>query len=686
MSTMPPNPNDKNQPAKKPNPAGGNPAGNGATPNPSASQKPTANNPAQQGKPGGVPAPKPGATPAGKPATPNANKPATPGANKPGTPTTGAAGAAKPGATPAKKPAAKPKHSHIDANTRQLGQKFVDLGFMDEGQLESIYEEMRTADGRLGDVAMERGLVNEDQLLQATAEVHGMRLANLEDAKPNPEAVKLVQKQMAELYKLVPLSFENDTLTVAMSDPNNLQAMDDLKNLLGIRNVNPVLAPPKQIEALLAKAYSGEKEESISGIISALEATDIGAGSYGRENSIDLDDLIELSQSAPVRKLINMVLLMAIRDHASDVHFEPFEDEYKMRYRCDGVLYEMVPPPRHLATAIASRIKVMANLDIAERRLPQDGRIELNVGGNPVDMRVSVLPTLFGESVVIRVLDRTNVGLSLDRIGMPTDILATFRAVIKKPNGIVLVTGPTGAGKTTTLYSALSELNDIDSKIITTEDPVEYEIDGITQCPINHEIDLTFAVALRAILRQDPDIILVGEIRDLETAQIAIQASLTGHLVFSTLHTNDAPSSITRLRDMGVEPFLITATVEAIQAQRLVRKTCPHCRAAYEPTREQLMEINLTPEQVKGKPFYYGEGCDKCNNLGFKGRTGLYEILIMNDDLRDMVSRGASTDAIRQYTRKQGTSSLRDSGLRALFAGTTTLDEVVRETVQEDEA
>jgi type IV pilus assembly protein PilB len=644
MSTTPPN--DRN-PKKPGNPAGG--AGN----NPG--QKPAANNPQQQGKPA---------------AGPNANKPA----------------ANKPGAQPAKKPAAKPKYSHIDANTRQLGQKFVDLGFMDDAQLEAIYEEMRTAEGRLGDIAMERGLINEDQLLQATAEVHGMRLANLEEAKPNPEAIKLVQKQMAELYKLVPLSFENDTLTVAMADPNNLQAMDDLKNLLGIRNVNPVLAPPKQIEALLAKAYSGEKEETIGNLISALEATDIGMGSMGRETSIDLDNLEELANSAPVRKLINMVLLMAIRDHASDVHFEPFEDEYKMRYRCDGVLYEMVPPPRHLASAIASRIKVMANLDIAERRLPQDGRIELNVGGNPVDMRVSVLPTMFGESVVIRVLDRTNVGLSLDRIGMPPDLLAQFRAVIRKPNGIVLVTGPTGAGKTTTLYSALSELNEIEVKIITTEDPVEYEIDGIVQCPINHEIDLTFANALRAILRQDPDIILVGEIRDLETAQIAIQASLTGHLVFSTLHTNDAPSSITRLRDMGVEPFLITATVEAIQAQRLVRRICQHCRAAYEPTREQLMEINLSPEQVKGKPFYYGEGCDKCNNLGFKGRTGLYEILIMNDDIRDMVSRGASTDAIRQFTRKMGTSSLRDTGLRALFAGTTTLDEVVRETVQEDDA
>jgi len=578
------------------------------------------------------------------------------------------------------------RFAHIDANTRQLGQKLLDLGFLDDAQLDSLYEEMRTTERRLGELALERGLVNEEQLLQATAEVHGLKVLNPEEpVQFQPEALKLVQKNMAELYKLVPLSYENDTLTVAMADPNNLQAMDDLKNLLGIRNVQIILGLPKQIDELIKKAYSEEKEESITSLIAQLEASNIGVEFSGRENSIDLDDALELANSQPVRKLINMVLLMAIRDHASDIHFEPFEDEYKMRYRCDGVLYEMVPPPRHLAPAIASRIKVMANLDIAERRLPQDGRIELNVGGNPVDMRVSVLPTMFGESVVIRVLDRTNVGLRLDNLGMPPDLLAQFRAVIRKPNGIILVTGPTGAGKTTTLYSALAELNDIEVKIITTEDPVEYEIDGIVQCPINPDIDLTFANALRAILRQDPDIILVGEIRDLETAQIAIQASLTGHLVFSTLHTNDAPSSITRLRDMGIEPYLITATVEAIQAQRLVRKICTGCRTPYQPTREQLMELNLRPEDLRGRPFYYGEGCDQCNNLGFKGRTGLFELMIMNDDLRDMVSRGASTDALRQYTRKMGTLSLRDAGLRALFAGVTTIDEVVRETVLEDE-
>jgi len=450
--------------------------------------------------------------------------------------------------------------------------------------------------------------------------------------------------------------------------------------------VNAVLAPAHAVEAMMKKAYGGpDAEESISSLIAALESDkELAKKSTKRETSIDLDSLQEQANSAPVRKLINMVLLMAIRDHASDIHFEPFEDEYKMRYKCDGVLYEMVPPPRHLAAAISSRIKVMSNLDIAERRLPQDGRIELNVGGNPVDMRVSVLPTLFGESVVIRVLDRSNVGLDLDRIGMPPYILDEFRQVIKKPNGIVLVTGPTGSGKTTTLYSALSELNDIDTKLITTEDPVEYEIDGIIQCPINAEIDMTFAAALRAILRQDPDIILVGEIRDLETAGIAIQASLTGHLVFSTLHTNDAPSTITRLRDMGVEPFLITATVEAIQAQRLVRRVCTGCRTWYEPSRDQLMELNMTPAELKDRKFAFGEGCDKCNSTGYKGRTGLYELMIMTDELRDMVSRGASTDQIIIQLRKNNVPSLRDSGLMALFAGTTTLDEVVRETVVDD--
>src|SRR5262245_23247706 len=652
--------------------------------------KPAQPGPAKPAQPGAAKPTQPGPAPPGpaKPAqsgaaSPGPAKPAQPGAAKPAQPARPAQPPAGGGpAKPQPKPAA-PKKKEKPA-VRTLGIIFVDLGFIDDGQLASIEEESRQTDTPVERIALDRGLINEDQLLQATAELHGMALVNLDDVKPTPEALKAVPQNMAELYKMLPLKMEADVLTVVMSDPNNLMALDDLRNMLGIRKVEAQLGPVSKIEQALQKAYSTTKEESIADLIATM-ATDVDLGYGRRETSIDIASVEEMANAAPVRKLVNMVLLMGIKDHASDVHFEPFEDEYKMRYRCDGVLYEMVPPPRHLATAISSRIKVMSNLDIAERRLPQDGRIELNIGGNTVDMRVSVLPTMFGESIVIRILDKGRVGLDLDKIGMPQDILADFRMIIQKPNGITLVTGPTGAGKTTTLYSALSELNVITDKIITTEDPVEYEIDGLLQCQINHEIVLTFANALRAILRQDPDKILVGEIRDLETAQIAVQASLTGHMVFSTLHTNDAPGSITRLRDMGVEPYLITATLEAILAQRLVRRICPVWKTEFEPSRDQLMELNLRPEDVRGRKFYFGEGCDKCNNLGYKGRTGIYEFLVMNDDMRDLISKGASTDQLRNFARSKGVKGLRERGLDALFAGATTIDEVVRETVMEDD-
>jgi type IV pilus assembly protein PilB len=351
--------------------------------------------------------------------------------------------------------------------------------------------------------------------------------------------------------------------------------------------------------------------------------------------------------------------------------------------KADGVLQEMVPPPKHLSFAITTRIKVMANLDIAERRMPQDGRIELSVSGHPVDLRVSVLPTLFGESVVMRVLDRGVVSLDLDKLGMDDDILRPFREIIKRPNGIILVTGPTGSGKTTTLYSALSELNEPDDKIITTEDPIEYDIEGIVQVPIDSDIGVTFAAALRAILRQDPDRILVGEIRDVETAEIAIQAALTGHMVFSTLHTNDSPATVTRLRDMGVQPFLITATVEAILAQRLVRRICSECKEEVIPDADTLADLELTSDQVVGKTFFRGRGCDKCSNSGYKGRLGLYELLVMTDEIRDLVVRNASTEEIRDLARKAGMVTLRDSGMVNMFEGHTTADEVIRETILE---
>jgi type IV pilus assembly protein PilB len=622
-----------------------------------------------------------------KKAPPTGSTARKPDGAKPATPAAKPMAAGKSAAStkaPAKPASRERDWSEGGGGRRKIGQILVDLGFIDDSQLWDILEESRTQGIRVGQVALNRGLITEEQLLQAVAELHGMRVVNLEEEKPSPQAVQMVQQTMAEVYKILPMKYENGVLTVAMADPNNLQALDDLRNFIGLGQVEAVLAPQKQLEEAITRAYTG-KEESISALIAELNA-DTSLQVNRRETSIDLESLTEIAEAAPVRKLINMVLLMAIRDHASDIHFEPFEDEYKMRYRCDGVLYEMVPPPRHLAMAISSRIKVMSNLDIAERRLPQDGRIELNVGGNAVDMRVSVLPTMFGESVVIRVLDRTVVSLDLNKIGMEPELLEKFRHLIHKPNGITLVTGPTGAGKTTTLYSALNELNTIEDKIITTEDPVEYEIEGIIQCPINHEIDLTFASALRAILRQDPDIILVGEIRDLETAQIAIQAALTGHMVFSTLHTNDAASTITRLRDMGVEPFLLTATIEGILAQRLVRKICTNCREEFTPSAEMLMELNLRPSDVKGKKFYYGAGCDKCNNLGFRGRTGIYELIIMDDNIRDLISAGASTDALRKYVRSTGVPGLREAGLQAIYNGITTIEEVVRETVLEEEA
>jgi type IV pilus assembly protein PilB len=671
---------------------------------------PTPNNPNPPKKPV-VPPAKPGPTPVAKGVAPGktnngdgAAPPVKPGDGKPvagkpgdGKPVAGKPVPAKPApAKPAPRPAAKPAKPApaepkakawvgADGGNRKFGQVLVDLGYIDQEQLWDLLEQARGADQSLSRVVLDRGLVTEDQLLQAQGERHGLKVANLEESKPTPEALKLVPENMAQIYKILPLKYEADTLTVVMSDPDNLSALDDLRNFLGIKQVEAVLALPRQIEEAQKVAYAG-KQESILDLIASLEA-DAPSGGRGRETSIDLEDMMELAESAPVRKLINMMLLMGIKDRASDIHFEPFEEEYKIRMRCDGTLYEMVPPPRHLAAAISSRIKVMSNLDIAERRLPQDGRIELNVGGNPVDLRVSVLPTMFGESIVIRVLDRTVVSLDLEKVGMEAAMLASFREMIHKPNGIVLVTGPTGAGKTTTLYSALNELNQITDKIITTEDPVEYEIDGIVQCPINHEIDLTFASALRAILRQDPDIILVGEIRDLETAQIAVQASLTGHMVFSTLHTNDAPSTITRLRDMGIEPFLITATVEGILAQRLVRKICTGCKTEYDPPVDQILELGLKPDQAKaqGIKFFYGAGCDKCNNLGFKGRSGIYELITMTDHIRDLVSNGASTDQLRASMRQMGGRGLREAGLAALTAGVTTIDEIVRETVLEDE-
>ena len=565
---------------------------------------------------------------------------------------------------------------------RRLGQILVDLGYLTEDQLWDVLEEQKQSPGEIiGQVAIRMGLVTEVQVTEALAEQWGMPVVSLAETTIPPNVLEIVPQTMADIYKIMPVSLKNNVLTVAMADPQNVAALDDLRNFLGY-DVRGAVSNLHDVEQAIARYYA-DKEDSIEQVIDQLKEAGLDKDA-NEDVPFDLASDEEIASAAPVRKLLNMVLLLAIKDQASDIHFEPFEDEFKIRVRADGVLYEMVPPPRHLANAITTRIKVMAELDIAERRLPQDGRIELNVGGNSVDLRVSVLPTMFGECVVMRILDRTVVQLDLNKIGMDTTTLRRFRQIIRNPNGIVLVTGPTGSGKTTTLYSALNELNEISTKVITTEDPVEYEIDGLIQVPVNPDIEVTFANVLRAILRHDPDIILIGEIRDYETAEIAIQSALTGHLVFSTLHTNDAPTAITRLRDMGVQPFLITATLEAILAQRLVRKICTECRTEFEPSDELLMELQLPIDQARQYNFYYGKGCARCNNSGYKGRTGIYELLEITDDVRDMITSDASVDDIRNFARTQGMTTLREAGLKLIFDGVTTIDEVVRETVMED--
>ncbi|XZE44938.1 GspE/PulE family protein [Pirellulaceae bacterium SH467] len=567
---------------------------------------------------------------------------------------------------------------------RRIGQIFVDMGFITDEQLQLLLEEQQQQPGALlGKIAEDMALITDDQLAQALGEQMNMKVVSLSEQPVPKELLERMSETMAQLYRVIPVRFDGHTLSVATCDPQNLSIQDELRTFLGY-DIEMMVCTEREIRAALERFYSSESL-SVEKIVAELANDEelFQQASMLQGEKFDLDGAEALADSVPVRKLLNLVLLLAIKDHASDIHFEPFEDEFRIRIKAEGVLYEMVPPPRHLAFAITTRIKVMANLDIAERRLPQDGRIELMVGGHPVDLRVSVLPTMFGESVVMRILDRTVVNLSLTKVGMDEHTMNTFRTVMRRPNGIVLVTGPTGSGKTTTLYSALSEMNEVTEKLVTTEDPVEYDIDGIVQIPIDHDIGVTFASCLRAILRQDPDIILVGEIRDLETAEIAIQASLTGHLVFSTLHTNDAPSTITRMKDMGIPTFLLTATVEAILAQRLVRRICTKCREETETPFEMLTELGVSEEDARKHKFYRGKGCDNCNNTGYKGRIGLFELMIMNDTLRDMIMENATTDDLRRKAQSFGMITLSEYGRQFVFQGLTTAEEVVRETVHD---
>ena len=571
-----------------------------------------------------------------------------------------------------------------DLKGRRIGRVLNKMGKVTRDQINEALALQEKKRAPLGQLLVELGYVSHDDVNLALAAQAGMETVNLEDYDLSEEVIREIPTEMAMAYQILPLSHdkETNTLVVAMKTADNFRALDDLRLLMGFQ-VTAVVAPAEQLDKLI-QTYYGEDEESVLSLISELADDEDLEALADRGESIDLAEQIELADDNRVKRLLNLVLLQAIKDKASDIHFEPFEDEFKMRYRIDGVLYEMVPPPKHLAMPIVSRVKVMSNLDIAERRLPQDGRIELVVNNAPVDLRVAVLPTMFGESVVMRILDRGNVQLDLDRVGMRPDDLETFRQLIHKPNGIVVVTGPTGSGKTTTLYAALNELNEPTEKILTVEDPAEYDIDGLVQVQVKADVGLTFAAALRSFLRQDPDIILVGETRDLETAQIAVQASLTGHLVFTTLHTNDAPSSIARLLDLGLEPFLLTATIEGIAAQRLVRTICSRCKEQYTPHEEELMQLQLLPEDLEGRQLYRGRGCDYCNQSGYKGRMGLFEIMVLDDEMREMIMQNASTQILGAEAKKRGMRTLRQAGLLALYDGMTTIEEIVRGTLVEE--
>ena len=558
-----------------------------------------------------------------------------------------------------------------------LGQILISMGLLDEAALEEALTAQTEKGGALGQILIEAGRINAEDLLQALAMQNNLQMVDLNQIEIPDEVLRMVSVSMAQVYRIIPISFEENTLVVAMADPQNVNALDDLRFMLNCE-VAGAIASEDQINTTIERVY-GSQKESIRELLESMSGEEMAA--LQQSDVVDQKNIESMVNAAPVVKFLNLVLLTAIRDQASDIHFEPFESEFKIRYRIDGTLLEIPPPPRGLALALCSRIKVMANMDIAERRIPQDNRIELNVGGNPIDLRVSTLPTYFGESVVMRVLDRSVVSLDLERLGMREEELSFFHSAINQPNGICLVTGPTGSGKTTTLYSALNAANTTDVKIITTEDPVEYDLDGIVQCQIKPELDVTFANCLRSILRQDPDKILVGEIRDLETASIAIEASLTGHLVFSTLHTNDAPSTITRLLDMGIEPFLLSATLYAVVAQRLVRTVCVKCKEAYTPTEEALMEVSLRLEDVEGKQFFFGRRCDHCNKTGYRGRNAIYEIMKVDTKMRELILGSKSTEVIRAEAQASGMRSLRESGILKIFDGLTSIDEVVRETL-----
>jgi type IV pilus assembly protein PilB len=549
---------------------------------------------------------------------------------------------------------------------------------LDALQIEEIGQEVQRSGKSVIQILQDYGLLDLDSILQIMADHLGTMVVSLEADTIPQEAIATVPNETARMYQVVPMALYGDTLQIALADPLNPQTMDELGFALKY-TLQVVVANPAEVAACIEKFYPAQADLGYTSLLKELwvdvEATKEEEGPKGL--SISLDDAVN---DVPVVKFVNLVLMQAVQDRASDIHFEPFEEEFKIRYRVDGALYEMAPPPKHLATPVTSRLKIMANLNISERRLPQDGRISTVISGKQVDLRLSTLPTAFGESVVLRVLDRGAVQLDLKTLGLPKDGYDFIVETINQPNGIFTVTGPTGCGKTTTLYSCLRHINQIDTKLLTIEDPVEFDIEGIMQVQVNESAGMTFGKALRAFLRQDPDIIMLGEIRDLETAQIAVQASLTGHLVLSTLHTNDASGAVTRMVDMGVEPFLISSTLLAVLAQRLVRRICTSCRTPFEPSESQLQNMSLSAHDIGDKVFYYGRGCPNCNDTGYKGRKGIYELLAVSDAIRNLINDRAPTVVVRQKAIELGMVTLREDGLRGIYAGETTVEEVLKYT------
>ena len=552
----------------------------------------------------------------------------------------------------------------FNEHSEALKNIFEESGLVSPERLDEAWEEHVETGKAFTDVLEDAGDLDRNTILELIARNLNVEFVAEIPERIEPDFLHIIKPEQAHKYGIVPYNADPNKVWFLAKDPLNFSVVDDLSFSLR-RDVELSVCDPAQIDGAIIKFY-GEQHSSIEDILSEIDM-----------DNLEADDS---ANQAPIIRFVDVVLQEAVKAKASDIHFEPFEDQFRIRYRIDGALYEMAPPPKSLANAVTARVKVMSGLNIAEKRIPQDGRIKTTIGGRPIDLRVSTLPTQFGESVVLRILDKGVVNLDLENLSMEPEIMNGIRELVNRPNGIFIVTGPTGSGKTTTLYSALREVNTVDVKILTAEDPVEYEIEGIMQVQINHQVGLTFASALRSFLRQDPDTIMVGEIRDLETGQIAVQASLTGHVVLATLHTNDAPGAVTRLVDMGLEPFLISASLEGVLGQRLLRRICRHCRTAYEPDQNVISMLQVDPLEIAEKQFFYGKGCSECNRTGYKGRQGLFELMVINDSVRELITKKAPTLVLKQKAIENGMRTLRDDGLRCIFDGLTTIEEVLKYT------